>query len=273
MRPLSYIELKLCQAQAKIFEASVIKTNYSSPIFIRRFIYSSIARSFDDKVYLYRSDTMEEIFNIIDEEFGKSHYGEIKYSPDQMFWIGYIYRCICIKYNLSSKSVYKLFNAKEIIKYYNIYHTFDIVYAAERMMDSIGYDNSSIQEKAYKVAKRLLYTEKLKALIGQKVKVFIDRPIGYDHDGIIYPLNYGYIKEIKALDCKYQDAYILGIDKPIKTFEGKVLAIINRKNDIEDKLVVCGQDVNYSKEEIKKAVNFQEKYFKSKILLADHRIE
>ena len=167
MTPLSYIELKLCQAQAKIFEASVTKAHYSSPIFIRRFTYSSIAKSFDEKVYLYRSDSIEEIFNILDEEFGESQYGEIKYSPDQMFWIGYIYRCICIKYNLSSKSVYKLFNAKEIIKYYNIFHTFDIVDAAERMMESINYDNSSNQEKAYKVAKRLFYTEKLEDLLAE----------------------------------------------------------------------------------------------------------
>lgn len=273
MTPLSYIELKLCQAQAKIFEASVNKTNYSSPIFIRRFVYSSIAKSFDDKKYLYRFDTIEEVFNIIDEEFGESQYGETKYSSDQMFWIGYIYRCICIKYNLSSKSVYKLFNAKEIIKYYNIYHTLDIVDASERMMENINYDNSSNQEKAYKVAKRLFYTEKLKTLIGKTVKVSIDRPIGYNHDGIVYPLNYGYIKGVKALDGEHQDAYVLGINKPLKTFEGKVLAIINRKNDIEDKLVVCSQDENYSIEEIKKALNFQEKYFKSKVIIKSNQVE
>lgn len=63
---------------------------------------------------------------------------------------------------------------------------------------------------------------------------------------------------------------MLGIDKPVKNFEGKVVAIINRKNDIEDKLVVCEENKDYSKEEIKKAVNFQEKYFKSKIILANH---
>lgn len=78
MTPLSYIELKLCQAQAKIIEESVSKTSYSSPIFIRRFAYSSIAKSFDDKVFLYRSETMGDVFDILDEEFGESHYGEIK---------------------------------------------------------------------------------------------------------------------------------------------------------------------------------------------------
>ncbi len=270
MTPLSYIEIKLCQAQAKIFEASVSKSNCSSPIFIRRFVYSSIAKSFDEKVYLYRSDSIVDALDIINEEFGESKYGQIKYSVDQMFWIGYVYRCICIKYNLSSKAVYKLFDAREIVKYYNIFHTFDIVDAAERMMESINYDMSSIQDKTYKVIKRLFYTKKLTELLGKNVKVFIDRPIGYDHNGIIYSLNYGYIKKIKALDGEFQDAYVIGIDEPVKTFEGKVVAVINRKNDIEDKLVICDKSKSYSKEEIKKAVYFQEKYFKSKIIMEDN---
>ena len=183
-----------------------------------------------------------------------------------MFWIGYIYRCICIKYNLSSKSVYKLFDARKIVEYYNIFHTFDIVDAAERMMESINYDSSSIQEKTYRVAKRLFYTQKLIKLLGQDVKVFVDRPIGCSHDGILYSLNYGYIKNLKALDGEFQDAYIIGVDNPVKTFQGKVVAIINRKNDIEDKLVVCDKCKICSKKEIKKAISFQEKYFKSKII-------
>ena len=42
MKPLDSIEIKLCQLQAKIFEASVKNTTYSSPIFIRRFMLSNI---------------------------------------------------------------------------------------------------------------------------------------------------------------------------------------------------------------------------------------
>lgn len=155
MTPLSPIEIKLCQLQAKIFEQSVNKTNYSSLVFIRRFMYSSIAKSMDDMIYLYQSDSLGNSFETIDEEFGETTYGKIKYSEDQMFWIGYIYRCISIKYNLSSKNVYKLLTAKEIVKYYNIGHTFDIVDAAERIMSSIDYDDSSVKERAYIVMKRL----------------------------------------------------------------------------------------------------------------------
>ncbi|MBE6141318.1 MAG: inorganic pyrophosphatase [Erysipelotrichaceae bacterium] len=102
--------------------------------------------------------------------------------------------------------------------------------------------------------------------MNKKATVHIDRPIGFNHDGIIYQLNYGYIKELKALDNEYQDAYILGEEKPVKTFEGKVIAVIHRLNDNEDKLVVCNNDKDYSNDEIEKNVSFQEKYFKHKII-------
>lgn len=164
MKPLTSLEIKLCQAQAKIFEISVKKTNYSSLIFIRRFMYSSIAKSMDDNVYLYQSDTIDDTLNKLNEEYGKSNYGKIKYSEDQMYWIGYIYRCLCISYKLSSKNVYKLFNAEKIVKYYNICHTFDIVDAAERMMESINYNDSSIEDRAYKSMKRLFYADRLRNL-------------------------------------------------------------------------------------------------------------
>lgn len=267
MKPLTSLEILLCQSQAKIFEASVDNTCYSSAIFIRRFMYSSIGKSFDDKLFLYRTESKEDVFDLMDEEFGESSYGKIKYTKDQMFWIGYIYRVISIKYNLSSKSVYKLFNAQDIVKYYNICHTFDAVDAAERMMESIKYCETPIEEIAYKYMKRLLFTDELVELLGKEVEVFIDRPIGYNHDGIIYTQNYGHINELIALDNEYQDAYVIGVSEPLKTFKGKIIAVINRKNDIEDKLIVCDKDDKFSKEEILKMVNFQEKYFKSKVIL------
>ena len=49
--------------------------------------------------------------------------------------------------------------------------------------------------------------------------------------------------------------------------------IINRKNDIEDKLIVCDKNANYTKDEIKELVNFQEKYFKSKIIFHILRVK
>ena len=106
-------------------------------------------------------------------------------------------------------------------------------------------------------------------IIGQEFDVIIDRPIGSTHPkhkDIVYEVNYGYIPNVIANDNEEQDVYILGIDKPIDTFNGKVIAIIKRKNDTEDKWVMSLNDKKYSKKEIKELTNFQEKYFKIKII-------
>ena len=82
-------------------------------------------------------------------------------------------------------------------------------------------------------------------MIGSRVTVKIDRPMGSyhpKHKDIYYPINYGYIEGIMAGDNENQDAYILGVTEPVQQFTGEVIAIIHRKNDIEDKFCRnCGK--------------------------------
>ena len=70
-----------------------------------------------------------------------------------------------------------------------------------------------------------------------------------------------------AEDEEEQDAYILGVDVPVKEFVGEIIAIIHRDDDIEEKWVVVPLNKSYTKQEIKKQVEFQEKYFKSGIIM------
>ena len=65
---------------------------------------------------------------------------------------------------------------------------------------------------------------------------------------------------------KYQDAYVIGVEKPIKRFRGKVIAIINRKNDYEDKLIVCDVESDYTNGQIRKMIDFVEKYYDYNII-------
>lgn len=83
-----------------------------------------------------------------------------------------------------------------------------------------------------------------------KVKVSIDCPIGSKHPtyNYIYPINYGYVKEWIAGDGEYQDVYVLDEKLPIDTYIGELIAIIHRKDDVEDKWVVANR--KYTKEEI-----------------------
>ena len=66
-------------------------------------------------------------------------------------------------------------------------------------MENINYDNN-IEKKSLDYMRRLMILEKTKELLGKEVTVYINRPIGYNYNGIIYIQNYGYIKNIKALD-------------------------------------------------------------------------
>ena len=72
-----------------------------------------------------------------------------------------------------------------------------------------------------------------------------------------------------APDGEEQDAYILGVSIPVKTFTGKVLAVIHRFDDVEEKWVVAPENVEFSKEEISKAVSFQEQFFQTEIRMKD----
>ena len=101
-------------------------------------------------------------------------------------------------------------------------------------------------------------------VIGKIVKVTVDRPMGSyhpNHRDIYYPVNYGYIKGIMSPDGEEQDAYILGVDHPVDEFTGRVIAVIHRYDDIEEKWVVAPVGKTYSAEEIKAQVDFQEQYF------------
>lgn len=101
-------------------------------------------------------------------------------------------------------------------------------------------------------------------MLGKMVRVIVDRPMGSyhpNHKDLYYPVNYGYIENIIAPDGEEQDAYILGVNKPIKEFIGRVIAIIHRNNDAEEKWIVAPINVTFSKDEILKQIDFQEKYF------------
>ena len=105
-------------------------------------------------------------------------------------------------------------------------------------------------------------------MIGDVVRVIVDRPLGSfhpEHKEMYYPVNYGYVEGIIAPDGEEQDVYILGVNEPVEEFIGKIIAIIHRNNDIEEKWVVAPLDMTFTEKEIYEKVRFQEQYFESRI--------
>lgn len=104
--------------------------------------------------------------------------------------------------------------------------------------------------------------------LGKNVSIVIDRKLGTKHPkhGFIYMVNYGYVPNTVSGDGEELDAYLLGVFEPIEEFLGKVIAVIHRTNDDDDKLVVVPNDREYSDEAIRALTKFQEQYFESIII-------
>lgn len=108
----------------------------------------------------------------------------------------------------------------------------------------------------------------VKSYLGKTVNIKIDRPVGSihpKHPDMIYPINYGYIPNVFSGDGEELDVYLLGVDAPVKEYTARVIGIVHRHNDVEDKLVAAPEGVIFTKEEIEKEVHFQEQYYDSRI--------
>lgn len=107
-----------------------------------------------------------------------------------------------------------------------------------------------------------------KDFLGKVVEVKIDRKLGTNHPkhGFIYMLNYGFIPNTISGDGEELDAYVVGVFEPVDSYIGKVIAVIHRTNDDDDKLVVSPQGVDYSIDAIRALTEFQERFFESEII-------
>ena len=105
-------------------------------------------------------------------------------------------------------------------------------------------------------------------LLGKMVDILIDRPLGSHHPkhtDMIYPVNYGYVPHIFSADGEEVDVYLLGVSQPVEKYKGRVIAVIHRLDDVEDKWIAAPTGVTFTPDEIEKAVNFQEQYFRHEI--------
>ena len=106
------------------------------------------------------------------------------------------------------------------------------------------------------------------SFLGKMVTARIDRPLHSQHPDwhFTYPLNYGFLPGVPAPDGEDLDVYILNITVPVDHFTGECIAVIQRLNDNDDKLVLVPAGQTATDQQIRDQTNFQEKYFDSVIM-------
>lgn len=111
--------------------------------------------------------------------------------------------------------------------------------------------------------------ELIETYLGQTVTVTVDRPVGFHHvtKGVHldYTINYGFLPGVIGGDGEEQDVYILGVSQPLTTFTGRIIGVVRRKDDNEDKFVAAPEGMIFRSEQIRKEIDFVEKYFDSTI--------
>ncbi len=164
MKQIDKDGLLLCTLQGNIFAASLEYVESSSEIFMRRFMMSKLVKDFDLKGVLDDSLTIAEVFITLEQEYGKTSYGKVKYNKEVLFWIGYLYRYMAYTYDLSSKNIYKIIKPKELNELYYVYHTFDCSQAIERILEekNINFNIDEQNKLLLKMMRKNKYEKEVK---------------------------------------------------------------------------------------------------------------
>lgn len=160
MRKMDETGLRLCKMQGDVFVSSVNAMNCSSPVFLRRFMYSQVAQRMDTGGFLFEACDVSRIFEEINAEFGESSYGKEKYSEAEMYWIGYVYRYWAYTYQKTSRQIYKLMKPKEMRSLYFPYHSLDPSQAIERILEAKGVNEENQTERGVRILRTLIQKEK-----------------------------------------------------------------------------------------------------------------
>ena len=157
MKKMDKDGLLLCDLQGNTFELSLELTATSSEIFMRRFMYSKVVKMIDNESVLQMNMQPKDIIKQIEEEYKESKYGSVKYTKNEMYWIGYLYRYFSYTYELPSTRVYKIVKPKELRGLFLPYHTLSIEQAIERILEAKGINLNQEDEinRQFEIYKRI----------------------------------------------------------------------------------------------------------------------
>ena len=159
MREFDHNGLILAEYQGRLFESSV-DLKCSTAIFIRRFLHSKLLKVLDINNPASLSLDVKEGLYSINEQFGDSDSGKIKYSKSAMFWIGYMYRYISYTREVTTKFVMSLFSYEQLNDLYYTFHTQDPEWCVRGLLE-MNEQTEDIFDNNYRLKQILLKKEKV----------------------------------------------------------------------------------------------------------------
>lgn len=129
--------LYLAKYQAELFERSIDSFDCSSKYFVRKFKNSKLLEELDKNESALIDPSINFGIESLKEYFLKdSNYGNQKYTSNEMFWIGYIYRYISYTRRVNTRVILKYFPLEDLRNCYYIYHTLSEEQVIQRLLET-----------------------------------------------------------------------------------------------------------------------------------------
>ena len=123
---------------------------------------SQVAQRMDAGGFLFEACDVNQIIEEVDTEFGESSYGSEKYTENEMYWIGYIYRYWAYTYQQTSKQIYRFIKPKELRDLYYPYHSLDPAQAIERILEARGVREDDLTARGVRLLREIMNRESQK---------------------------------------------------------------------------------------------------------------
>ena len=145
----------LCKLQGEIFEQSLKYSASSSAVFVRRYMNSALAARLDCVSGNAEVGSVPALLDEVESKYGGKIYGTEHFAPEELYWMGYLYRCWAIMSGKSSKQLVKIISAAEMRKLYFPYHTLAPEQAIERISEAKGIREENELEKGVRLMRQV----------------------------------------------------------------------------------------------------------------------
>ena len=145
MSKMGYNLRLLCHLQGNLFSHYRDFCSCSPYVFIRRFMNSKLCRRFDDQTILLEQSTNETFVEELNEEYGETTFGKpdlVEREP--LYWVGYLYRYWSNTRKIPSPILYSKIKPDKLVQRYFIYHSMDLDYAIDRIIEEEGISFETI---------------------------------------------------------------------------------------------------------------------------------
>lgn len=146
----------LCKLQGELFAQSLKYSASSSAVFVRRYMNSALAARLDKASGNAETDSIPALLDEVMDEYGGKIYGTEHFAPEELYWMGYLYRYWSLRSGKSSAQLFRIISAAELRKLYFPYHTLSPEQAIERISEAKGIQEESEIEAGVRLMRQVL---------------------------------------------------------------------------------------------------------------------